>query len=332
MSSAERGHHGVIYEVDVTVEAGRADGFDQWLTDHVAEMLALPGFLDAAVERVDSDDPAVLRRSVRYRLKDRAALDDYLETHAARLRAAGVARFGDALRATRRVLEPASPPSGAGLPVPADGEADERHCSNCGEQLTGQYCYRCGQRDKHRLISLWELLRDLIGDLFEVDSRIWRTVLPLLFRPGFLTMEYLSGRRVHYTPPLRMYLVLSLVFFVVAGIGQDIEIDGTAADGEFSVSITGDGEESTDDEVGEAAPAAGAVLSDEDREKLRRLGEIEGLEELAQVENLEELAAAGEREDAVAISDMADRCEDINVDVDILWLDRGTVTARLQRT
>jgi hypothetical protein len=66
------------------------------------------------------------------------------------------------------------------------------------------------------LISLWELTRDAFGDLFELDSRLWRTLIPLLARPGRLTRDYLEGRRARYMPPFRMYLVLSLVFFLIA--------------------------------------------------------------------------------------------------------------------
>ncbi len=89
-------------------------------------------------------------------------------------------------------------------------------CLNCGAPLAGQYCGQCGQRATSRLISLFELLRDAFGDLFELDSRLWRTLVPLLVRPGRLTREYLQGRRARYMPPFRMYLVLSLIFFVVA--------------------------------------------------------------------------------------------------------------------
>lgn len=63
---------------------------------------------------------------------------------------------------------------------------------------------------------MWELLRDAFGDLFELDSRLWRTIIPLLLRPGRLTKDYLEGRRARYMPPFRMYLVLSVIFFVVA--------------------------------------------------------------------------------------------------------------------
>ena len=93
---------------------------------------------------------------------------------------------------------------------------DHPNCLNCGTALRGQYCGGCGQRARSRLISLWELLQDAFGDLFEIDSRLWRTLVPLLIRPGRLTLDYLEGRRARYMPPFRMYLVLSVIFFVVA--------------------------------------------------------------------------------------------------------------------
>jgi len=93
---------------------------------------------------------------------------------------------------------------------------DHPDCMNCGTELRGQYCGTCGQRASSRLISLWELLRDGFGDLLDIDSRLWRTAAPLLIRPGKLTRDYLEGRRARYMPPFRMYLVLSVIFFVVA--------------------------------------------------------------------------------------------------------------------
>jgi len=96
------------------------------------------------------------------------------------------------------------------------GPGDSPNCPNCGAHLTGQYCGQCGQRAVGRFISIWQLLRDAFGDLLELDSRLWRTMIPLLIRPGLLTKDYLEGRRARYMPPFRMYLVLSLVFFIVA--------------------------------------------------------------------------------------------------------------------
>jgi hypothetical protein len=58
------------------------------------------------------------------------------------------------------------------------------------------------------------LLADSLGEAFDVDGRMFRTLRLLFGRPGALTREYLDGRRQRYTPPLRLYLVVSLLFFV----------------------------------------------------------------------------------------------------------------------
>jgi hypothetical protein len=65
------------------------------------------------------------------------------------------------------------------------------------------------------------LLSEAFGDLLELDSRVWRTLTPLLIRPGQLTHDYLQGRRARYMPPFRTYLVLSILFFVVALFNPD---------------------------------------------------------------------------------------------------------------
>jgi hypothetical protein len=96
----------VIYEVNIEVDAAAHDDYRAWLRDHIAEILALPGFAGAKVFDVLEPPPSAGRigLSVQYALKDREALDDYLRDHAPRLRADGVARFGDRFQATRRIL------------------------------------------------------------------------------------------------------------------------------------------------------------------------------------------------------------------------------------
>jgi hypothetical protein len=96
----------VIYEVNIEVDAAAHDEYRVWLHDHIAEILALPGFTGAKLFEVLEPPPSAGRIGlcVQYALKDHAALDDYLRDHAPRLRADGVARFGDRFQATRRVL------------------------------------------------------------------------------------------------------------------------------------------------------------------------------------------------------------------------------------
>ncbi|NUS39421.1 MAG: DUF4286 family protein [Lysobacter sp.] len=98
----------LLYDVELAVDAGVAEAFRAWLPGHVAELLALPGFVSAEVLAVQEPAPPAgeVALCVRYRLRDQAALDAYLRDHAPRLRGDGQARFGGRFRASRRVLVP----------------------------------------------------------------------------------------------------------------------------------------------------------------------------------------------------------------------------------
>jgi hypothetical protein len=94
-------------------------------------------------------------------------------------------------------------------------------CDNCGAHTTDRYCGCCGQRREAPVHSLWHFIQAATEDLTHADSRLWRTLAALLFRPGFLTREFLDGRRARYLPPVRLYLVISLVFFMWASVAHD---------------------------------------------------------------------------------------------------------------
>jgi hypothetical protein len=89
-------------------------------------------------------------------------------------------------------------------------------CDNCGAPVPGRYCSACGQRLEPPVHSLWHFSRVATEDLTHADSRLWRTLTALLFKPGRLTREFLAGRRARYLPPVRLYLVLSVLFFLIA--------------------------------------------------------------------------------------------------------------------
>ena len=82
--------------------------------------------------------------------------------------------------------------------------------------MSGKFCGTCGQKLENPVHSVWNFIGEATEDVTHADSRLWRTLLALLFRPGRLTREFLDGRRVYYLPPLRLYLILSLGFFVLA--------------------------------------------------------------------------------------------------------------------
>lgn len=91
-------------------------------------------------------------------------------------------------------------------------------CLDCGAQLLGGYCHRCGQRHGSRIVPVGRFVAEALSDLFSVDGRLARTLTLLFRRPGGLTEAYLAGRRTRYVPPFRLYLVASAVYFGVLAV------------------------------------------------------------------------------------------------------------------
>ena len=92
-------------------------------------------------------------------------------------------------------------------------------CANCGTALQGPYCHRCGQlaEDFHR--SIGHLVEETFENLLHLDGRLWRTLPQLLLRPARLTRDYLDGHRAAQIPPMRLFLVVVLLFFFAGGLG-----------------------------------------------------------------------------------------------------------------
>jgi hypothetical protein len=142
------------------------------------------------------------------------------------------------------VENPATTPQDnlSGLPVPAPNPkftieenrlAGSVDCMNCGTGLQGPFCHYCGQPDKNLMRFFPALLRELLEDFVDFDSRFMRTIKPLLFKPGKLTRDYLDGRRFRYVPPLRLYIFSSLVMFFLIAVfaGDAIQIRPSPMDG-----------------------------------------------------------------------------------------------------
>jgi len=199
---------GPLYESMYVVATDVREDFENWLHEFQRRSQQEPGIEDARGYEMDQDDDGFLRFVFRFRATDDHAMDTLIDGHFRDSDGELAELFGDDVATTSRVLR--EDDSRDILSV------DNPDCLNCGTRLRGQYCGHCGQRSRNRLISIWQLLQEAVGDLFELDSRLWRTVVPLLARPGQLTRDYLEGRRARYMPPFRTYLVLSIIFFVVA--------------------------------------------------------------------------------------------------------------------
>ena len=94
----------------------------------------------------------------------------------------------------------------------------ERPCLNCGDPTPGEYCPSCGQRKVDVQVSVRAMLVDVMEDQFILGKRLPHTLKNLLFHPGFLTVEHVNGRIVRYIAPFRLYLVSSLLFFLLLSL------------------------------------------------------------------------------------------------------------------
>ncbi len=92
-------------------------------------------------------------------------------------------------------------------------------CLNCKTALPEDhnFCPKCGQENDQKIKSVYSYLDDSFHDWFAFDNRLWRSIVPFLFRPAYLTKAYCQGRRQDFITPLRLYLTVSvLCFFAIS--------------------------------------------------------------------------------------------------------------------
>ncbi|MBX2929828.1 MAG: DUF3667 domain-containing protein [Saprospiraceae bacterium] len=97
--------------------------------------------------------------------------------------------------------------------------ADTRYCPNCHYPMRSgsTFCSECGQKFTTGRVTLWQLSREFVGSIFDIDSKIFRTLRDLL-SPGKLTVEYFKGRQRRYVHPARLFLFTALIHFAALGL------------------------------------------------------------------------------------------------------------------
>src|SRR6195256_653627 len=90
------------------------------------------------------------------------------------------------------------------------------HCENCGEELRGRYCSKCGQAAVSYHRSFRHVVIDVLDSFLNWDSKFIQSLGLLLWKPGWLTNQFLEGKRVRFVHPLRLYLLVSIAFFLCA--------------------------------------------------------------------------------------------------------------------
>lgn len=133
---------------------------------------------------------------------------------------------------------------------------DEPVCLNCSTKLTGDYCHSCGQKHIDIRKPFFQIISTIIDSLFSLDNRLIKTLPALFFKPGFLSKEFTTGKRVRYTAPFKLFMFSSILFFFLLGITEteqtiDIktEVEKSVVENQQSNTLPNDNaEEAYDDE------------------------------------------------------------------------------------
>lgn len=102
------------------------------------------------------------------------------------------------------------------------GGALRQHvCANCDAVLGGRFCQDCGQ-PAHVHRSLLHLAEELLHGIFHFETRAWRTLAELAWRPGGMIRDYIHGRRARYVPPLALFLFMMFALFLAFSMSSPL--------------------------------------------------------------------------------------------------------------
>ena len=115
------------------------------------------------------------------------------------------------------------------------------HCENCGAELQGHWCAKCGQPAIEYRRSFRHVVADLLNEFLNWDSKFFTTIALLILKPWRLTNEFLAGKRVRYVNPLRLYLLASILFFFAVNYGtKGIHFDPSKLDAKDRAELESD--------------------------------------------------------------------------------------------
>lgn len=103
------------------------------------------------------------------------------------------------------------------------GPAPHGPCRNCDAPMHGPFCAQCGQRAVHDDLTFHDVVHDATHEFLHVDGKIVETLRMLVTQPGRLTAEHWRGRRARYIAPIRLYLTLSVLYFLVSAVADPVE-------------------------------------------------------------------------------------------------------------
>lgn len=108
-----------------------------------------------------------------------------------------------------------------------DKKPSYTHCKNCGAELQGMYCHKCGQEAVTGLPKMWVFFMEYINHISCIEKLTLPTLSNLIFHPGHLAKEYCAGRHTSYMHPLKLnFFILILLFALFSFTETDTRVKG----------------------------------------------------------------------------------------------------------
>lgn len=101
------------------------------------------------------------------------------------------------------------------------------NCPNCNSPLSGDanYCSQCGQNTHYKKLPFFHFVIEFLESTIHFDNKIWYTLKKIIINPGNVIRDFNENKRVRYVPPIRLYIFVSVVYFIAisAGVNKKVE-------------------------------------------------------------------------------------------------------------
>lgn len=98
-------------------------------------------------------------------------------------------------------------------------------CLNCGHplELSDRYCPYCSQANSTKHLTIKDFFEEFLGEIVNLDTRLFRTLSTMAWRPGRISLDFINGKRKSYANPFRLLLSVAIIYFLMITVSGDFD-------------------------------------------------------------------------------------------------------------
>ena len=78
-----------------------------------------------------------------------------------------------------------------------------------------RFCSNCGQRNSVKRLTVGHFVDEFLSNFYAYDSKLRRSIVSMFLKPGGAARAFCEGKRNQFANPFRLYLSVSLTFFIL---------------------------------------------------------------------------------------------------------------------